>query len=100
MGVQILEVDANEQGFLNLRQVLDELASRGIASVYVEGGAGMWSSFVQEKLADELMLYTAPRFLGKGVTSLEDWNASESIELQFREYKNLDGDLFYNATFS
>ena len=52
-------------GRSNLYSVLDELASRGVAEVLVEGGPAVIGSFLKERLADEVCIYTAPMLLGQ-----------------------------------
>ncbi|MDZ4217229.1 MAG: dihydrofolate reductase family protein [Candidatus Gracilibacteria bacterium] len=93
-GVQVLEVDTTEKGYLHLGQILDELAARGVTSLYVEGGPSIWSSFLREGLVDELMIYMAPQFLGAGVLTFEDLGFEGAKELQFREMKQLGNDVY------
>jgi diaminohydroxyphosphoribosylaminopyrimidine deaminase/5-amino-6-(5-phosphoribosylamino)uracil reductase len=47
-----------------LKQLMHELFSSGITSVLVEGGSGVITSFMKEKLADEACFYIAPRIIG------------------------------------
>ncbi len=47
----------------NLYFLLDELSKRGIAHLLVEGGPKVLSSFLKEGLADEIIVYTAPKIL-------------------------------------
>jgi len=94
-GCVVLEADTNEQGYLNLREILAELAARGIASVYVEGGPSVWSSFLEKGLANELMIYFAPRLLGEGVDSLETHG---NVSVRFREMKVLGGDVYWQGS--
>jgi diaminohydroxyphosphoribosylaminopyrimidine deaminase/5-amino-6-(5-phosphoribosylamino)uracil reductase len=99
LGVKVLEVDTTPEGLLNLRQVLDELAAREITSLYVEGGAGVWSSFLRENLVNEVMMYFAPQFLGAGVPSLEELDFSEGKKVQFKETQILGEDVFWRGSF-
>ena len=71
-GVEIIELAAYRNGNLSLMKVLLELASRGIASVLVEGGAKIFSSFLQEKLADKLFIFIAPKIFGAGLNAFEN----------------------------
>jgi len=48
----------------NLSFLLDLLSSRRINHLLVEGGAKLITSFIKEKLADELVVYIAPKILG------------------------------------
>jgi len=101
-GVEVLEVDTNEAGYLHLGQILDELAARGIASLYVEGGPSVWSSFLKEGYVDELMFYFAPKFLGEGVETLEFADGGSEfgvMKIQFREMKVLGEDVYWQGSF-
>jgi diaminohydroxyphosphoribosylaminopyrimidine deaminase/5-amino-6-(5-phosphoribosylamino)uracil reductase len=51
-------------GGSNLHFLLDELSKRGIAHLLVEGGPKILTSFIKEGLADEVVIYIAPRILG------------------------------------
>ncbi len=48
----------------DLHALLAELARRGCNDVLVEAGARLAGSFLQEKLADEMLVYMAPKLLG------------------------------------
>ncbi len=48
----------------NLYFVLDELSRRGISHLLVEGGPTILASFLKEDLADEIVVYIAPKILG------------------------------------
>ncbi len=48
----------------NLYYLLDELSNRGIAQLLVEGGPTVIASFLKEHLADEIVVYIAPKILG------------------------------------
>jgi diaminohydroxyphosphoribosylaminopyrimidine deaminase/5-amino-6-(5-phosphoribosylamino)uracil reductase len=52
------------QGRSNLYFLLDELSKRGIAHLLVEGGPRVLTSFLKEQLADEIVVYIAPKILG------------------------------------
>ncbi len=72
-GVEIIAWKTGKDGRLSLRRVLRELARRGIASVMVEGGASVFGEFLKERLADKLLIFQAPRVLGKGVDAFGDF---------------------------
>lgn len=67
LGVEVIPVRFGKGG-LDLRAVLRELGARGIASVLVEGGAKIFTSFARTNLADEWQIITAPFPVGKGGT--------------------------------
>lgn len=57
-------------GRLPLRQVLRELFKRRVASLLVEGGADVFTQFLAAGLVDEVTMFTAPDFFGKGLPAL------------------------------
>lgn len=63
-GVDVLRVEENRAGQVDLRALLLELARRGVLSVVAEGGAELFASLLRGGLADELALFIAPKLLG------------------------------------
>lgn len=71
-GAELL-VWPNEQGQSNLHFLLDELSKRGVQQLLVEGGPTVLTSFLKEQLADEIIIYIAPKILGeRGNASLSE----------------------------
>ena len=62
-GAELLAVPV-EQGKCDIGFLLDELSRRGIAQLLVEGGPKVITSFLKEKLADEICVYITPKILG------------------------------------
>ena len=48
-----------------LEEFMYDLYKKGISSILVEGGQKTLNAFIANNLFDELVLYTAPTFLGK-----------------------------------
>lgn len=63
-GVEIITV-ACVKGKCSTKGVLDKLAKRGVQQILVEGGEKVITSFLKEKLADEIVVYTSNERLGK-----------------------------------
>jgi diaminohydroxyphosphoribosylaminopyrimidine deaminase/5-amino-6-(5-phosphoribosylamino)uracil reductase len=61
-GVELLAYPEN--GRSNLYFLLDVLSSRGVTQLLVEGGPTVLTSFLKENLADEIIVYIAPKILG------------------------------------
>ncbi|WP_446008550.1 bifunctional diaminohydroxyphosphoribosylaminopyrimidine deaminase/5-amino-6-(5-phosphoribosylamino)uracil reductase RibD [Candidatus Electrothrix sp.] len=69
-GAVVHRVESDQDGGLDLNQVLRCLGQADITSVLVEGGAAVHGSFLQKKLVDQVYLFTAPYFIGEQGTSL------------------------------
>lgn len=95
-GAEIIFLKENKNGEINLKQLLKELSKRKIASVLVEGGSKIYSSFIKNQLFDELLLFIAPKLLGKGIPFIEDIGISslkKTMQLELRNYKKIGDDL-------
>ncbi len=91
-GIETVIIDEQESGVLDLEKLLFELGKRNISSLLVEGGAGIITSFVKEKLFDRIIVITAPRIIGKGIEAVGDLGISlmdNSVALKFEKiYRN------------
>lgn len=63
---------------LDLTAALQELYSRGVTSVFVEGGGTTISRFFEQKLVDRLSVFLAPKVLG--AAGGQSWTKDLSIE--------------------
>lgn len=61
-GVEVWQVGG--KGQVDLAQLLRRLGQEGLTHVLVEGGAALFGSLVRAGLADELVLFVAPKLLG------------------------------------
>jgi len=59
-----VHVVRRDGGGLSLPAVLDLLGSHGMTNVLVEGGGEVLGGFIDQRLADELHVYVAPRLIG------------------------------------
>ena len=55
--------------YLDLHSVLIDLGNRGIASVMIEGGSGIYTSFLNAALIDSMLLFTAQKKFRNGITT-------------------------------
>ncbi len=63
-----------------LKKFLQDLLDRNISSILVEGGQKTLNTFIVNNLFDELVLYTAPMFLGAKSKDAISLNAPDSIK--------------------
>ncbi|MRX28681.1 bifunctional diaminohydroxyphosphoribosylaminopyrimidine deaminase/5-amino-6-(5-phosphoribosylamino)uracil reductase RibD [Kangiella sp. HZ709] len=89
-------VDTNEFGNVDLYQLLLQLADRGINQVLVEAGSGLAAAFLERGLADELVVYMAPKILGSSAMSayqLPFDKMSQSIGVDLKDVRHFGDDL-------
>jgi diaminohydroxyphosphoribosylaminopyrimidine deaminase/5-amino-6-(5-phosphoribosylamino)uracil reductase len=67
--VKVLQVPADEFGWIDLEKAMIALAKYGITSVYVEGGGQLAGSLLSCSLIDEFQILIAPKILGEGLSS-------------------------------
>jgi diaminohydroxyphosphoribosylaminopyrimidine deaminase/5-amino-6-(5-phosphoribosylamino)uracil reductase len=65
-GVRVKEVRTSARGRLDLNEVLADLGALKVMHVWVEGGSAVFTSFLEQGLADKLVVFTAPRVMGDG----------------------------------
>ncbi|MBW3098768.1 bifunctional diaminohydroxyphosphoribosylaminopyrimidine deaminase/5-amino-6-(5-phosphoribosylamino)uracil reductase RibD [Pseudohoeflea coraliihabitans] len=73
LGAEFIAAEPLE-GKLALPELLEDLAARGLSTLFVEGGAAVARSFLDEDLVDRLVLMTAPQKLadiaaGEGIVA-------------------------------
>lgn len=82
-------------GAQRLRQVLSRLAQLAINDVLVEAGPTLAGAFVRHSMADELLLYIAPKLLGPQARPLFDLPALEDLQ-QARQFAIIEQLLIGN----
>ena len=75
-------------GIIDLKDAMKKLAKLGISSVLVEGGAFTFTEFVKQKMVDEILLFTSPKILGKGLSTFK---TDSSIDLP--KFKSLSSKI-------
>ncbi|WP_051441574.1 bifunctional diaminohydroxyphosphoribosylaminopyrimidine deaminase/5-amino-6-(5-phosphoribosylamino)uracil reductase RibD [Arthrobacter sp. H14] len=63
-----------------------ELHARGVRHLMIEGGSKVSSAFLAEGLVDEIIVYLAPTFLGRGIPALEDLGITSLSQAQHWEW--------------
>ena len=71
-------IEYKEKDFLE--KFLKDLLARNISSILVEGGQKTLNTFIAKNLFDELVIYTAPIFLGDGSIKTLSVKAPNSIK--------------------
>lgn len=63
-GASLVRCQLSASGRIDLVDLLPKLRTLGLRTLMVEGGARIITSFVQQELADQLVLTICPRFVG------------------------------------
>jgi len=97
-GATVIQIpDKMDNGHVDLKAMLLDLAKRQINEVHIESGAGLNGNFIKEGLVDEFLIYQAPKIIGPG-RGWTLWQPLENLEdskhLSFIESKLLGKDLF------
>ena len=95
-GAEVL-ILPNAAGKVELKDLLEELARRGINEVHVEAGFKLNGSLLREGLVDELLLYLAPCLIGHDASGLFNLPALTSLDdkrlLQIRDLRQIGEDI-------
>ena len=100
MGIEVVAIQEGEAGGIDLSRLLRVLGQRGITSVLVEGGAGVITSLLRLNLADRLVVFVAPRIMGRGVEAVGELNIKEvshALSLSFTRIHRLGPDFIVEA---
>ncbi len=68
---QVIQVRGGRKGLI-IKDLLSRLAKMGIMTVLVEGGSGVFTSFLSQKAADKIVACTAPILIGDGLDAIGD----------------------------
>lgn len=95
-GASLLFVNTNRDGKINLKSALKKIGKLGIASILIEGGSEVFSSFVKQNLFDEIITFISPKLLGNGVSVFGDLdirNINKAKLLRFNTIEKIGDDL-------
>ena len=76
--------------------MLKEIAKLQISSILVEGGSKIYSSFLKEKLFDDIFLFVSPKILGNGLKTFSELKSnklSDAAKLNIRRTQKIGDDL-------
>ncbi len=100
-GIEMLQCTATGNGRVDLVDLSQKLGDRGITSLLVEGGATVITAFMEASIADELVLFIAPRILGQGRSFINHPKATtikEGLLLKNPVISRAGPDIIYRVT--
>lgn len=96
-GGEVLVVDADEQGRVDIAAVLRELGRREINDVLVEAGPVLSGELIASGFCDELIVYFAPKLFGPEAKPMfvipEIHNVQDSLQFELRATETVGADL-------
>lgn len=89
--------DAKQTGKIDLPAALQDLGARGVNELHVEAGARLMGPMVQAGLVDELLVYLAPKLLGRNAREMfsinEPGKLSDALQFDLHEVIRLGDDV-------
>ena len=88
------------EGHVDLQNLICFAGKSGMTSLVIEGGRGLATAALQEKIVNEILLYVSPRILGEGINGVGDLDSKEvadGITLEHMGVKRLGCDLLLSG---
>ena len=100
LGIEILLIETEEKGKIDLDKVLVRLGQENISSLLVEGGSEIITSFIKQGLGDRLLAFIAPKLIGKGIEAIGNLgiaHVKDAVNLEFRKIFRCGPDVVMDA---
>ncbi|MBS1515710.1 MAG: bifunctional diaminohydroxyphosphoribosylaminopyrimidine deaminase/5-amino-6-(5-phosphoribosylamino)uracil reductase RibD [Bacteroidetes bacterium] len=81
---------------ISSKKILKKLYEMKINSIIVEGGAHLFSQFLEDELFDDVYFFIAPKIIGTGLSPFNNFkikSLDKVKNLKFEYQKNLDNDI-------
>ena len=95
-GIKIIPIKLEDNHSLNIKDALKEIGKLEIASVLVEGGGEIFTSFIKRNLFDEVLLFLSPKLLGTGLPVIKDIGIKSlkyALKMKIGETEKIGDDL-------
>ena len=99
-GGEVLRAHADENGAVDLADLLRRLRGLGIGSLLIEGGRGIITSALRGHLVDRLTVCIAPKVIGEGVAAVGDLNIDylrEALTFSRARFVTCGEDLIFHG---
>ncbi len=78
IGTEIICCKTDKNKMVNIQDLLVRLGKKGIASILVEGGSRVISSFIEERAVDKIYAFICPKIIGGKTALVPFWNKGVS----------------------
>ena len=68
-GIEVWVMEEDDNGTVDIREVVREAGKRGITSIMIEGGNRVYTSALRADVVDKVILFLSPKILGEGIPS-------------------------------
>lgn len=96
-GVDMFEVDMDDNGNPDLTQALAAIAKRGVTRVLIEGGGQVAAAFLRERMVDEIVWFRAPCVIGgDGISAIAGYGVdrlNDAIQMNRVGVKKIGNDV-------
>jgi riboflavin-specific deaminase-like protein len=99
-GVEVLILPPTPDGRVDLGSLLDELGSRGMATLLVEGGAAVITAMIRERRVSRLVVSIAPLVLGAGIEAVGDLDIlrlRDALSFRRASFSQLGPDVIFDG---
>jgi len=98
-GIDVIVLNV-KKGLVDLKDLMKQLGKKEIASVMIEGGSQLNSSAIKERIADKLLIFTAPKLIGNGLGAVGNLGVTKidkAVKLKNIEMKKVGKDILLEA---
>ena len=102
MGVSVWILNPNKEHRVDMKALLKRLAKSGIASMLIEGGKEVFTSILNVREIDRLIIFLAPKLFGSGIDAIGDLGIrSPSDAFSFKEihWRRYGSDMMFDGRF-
>jgi diaminohydroxyphosphoribosylaminopyrimidine deaminase / 5-amino-6-(5-phosphoribosylamino)uracil reductase len=89
--------DTEHPGKIDLSKAMADIGSRGINELHLEAGARLLGPMIHQGLIDEILMYVAPKLLGRDARELfsipEPVKLDDAIRFDFFDVRLIDDDV-------
>ena len=91
--VKFIEIDETRKGKIDWAKLIARLGECMITSLFIEGGSGIYSDLISNRLVDRLSIFIAPKVFGSGKNWLQYTDidrVEDSIGFMIEDVKTFD----------
>ncbi len=97
-GVIFWKVKGDNNGLVSLHSFIERLKEEKIQSIIVEGGGRLISSFLRQRLFDQLIVEIASKVIGNGILWAQKLNIeslSDAINFSVKNWKKIEDEIIF-----